>query len=57
LEKFEVKAMLTQLNNGHPPSEQQLNEVMAEADEIADGTVTKLELGRVIAVWYHVTTF
>jgi hypothetical protein len=52
LEKFEVKAMLTQLNNGHPPSEQQLNEVMTEADEIADGTVTKLELGRAIAVWY-----
>lgn len=52
LVRDELERLLTQLNDGYPPSDLQLDEVIAEADEIKDGTVTKLELRRAIAVWY-----
>lgn len=44
--------MLTQLNDGNSVSDALVDEVMREADGTEDGRVSKLELGRAIAVWY-----
>jgi hypothetical protein len=45
-------AVLTQLNDGKAVADDLVDEVMLEADGTADGRVSKLELGRAIAVWY-----
>ena len=47
-----VSAVLTQLNDGKAVADDLVDEVMKEADGTADGRVSKLELGRAIAVWY-----
>ena len=46
------RLVLTQLNDGHTVSNELVDEVMREADGTEDGRVSKLELGRAIAVWY-----
>jgi len=52
LDKEELKGVLTQLNDGKAVADDLVDEVMKEADGTADGRVSKLELGRAIAVWY-----
>ena len=52
LDKAQLTKLLTDLNDGVEPSPEEVDWVMAEADQIGSGTITKPELQKATSLWY-----
>jgi len=48
----ELKKLLTDLNDGHAPTDEEVEEMVEHADRNSDGTVNRQEFMSVIRAWY-----
>jgi hypothetical protein len=53
LEKDELKSYLTDVNNGVPPSDKEVDWVMSEADFMGDGAIRMQEIMMATQSWYN----
>merc|ERR1719379_657284 len=53
LEKDELKAYLTDINHGVPPSDKEVDWVMSEADFMGDGAIRMQEIMMATQSWYN----
>eukprot|EP00283_Hemiselmis_rufescens_P009640 CAMPEP_0173431860 /NCGR_PEP_ID=MMETSP1357-20121228/9861_1 /TAXON_ID=77926 /ORGANISM="Hemiselmis rufescens, Strain PCC563" /LENGTH=233 /DNA_ID=CAMNT_0014396385 /DNA_START=203 /DNA_END=901 /DNA_ORIENTATION=+ len=52
LDREQLKEVLTALNDGGAPADEELDYVLKRADVIGSGTITKPELAMAISLWY-----